>query len=175
MSTVQVTEDLAYVFKTTDFTTGTLAGVKITSLPTTGTLMLNGVPVTLNQGISASYISAGDLTFVPNTDVTAPGTFNDTVVTTVSGRLVGTNSTMTLNVTADGGPSASASSVQVTENQAYTFKTTDFGYSDTADKTADPLGSVLIASLPADGTLQLNGAAVTTNQSITAAQISSGQ
>ena len=86
MSTVQVTEDQIYVFKATDFTTGTLAGVQVTSLPTTGTLEVNGVPVTLNQLdlVHASDITAGNFIFVPNTDVTAVGSFSDVVGTTAT-------------------------------------------------------------------------------------------
>src|SRR5712691_3911904 len=162
MSMVQVTEDQTYVFKASDFTTGTLAAVKITTLPTTGTLYDKGVAVTLTQTISASDISAGNFTFVPNTDVTVAGSFNDTVYTSSNGETTGTASSTTLNVTADAGPSASGGSVQATANQTYIFKTSDFGYSDSADKTSDPLGSVTITSLPADGTLYYKGTAITT-------------
>jgi len=45
MSTVQVTEDQTYVFNTADFGTGSWTIVYISSLPTTGTLLLNGVAV----------------------------------------------------------------------------------------------------------------------------------
>src|SRR5205807_951621 len=160
------------------------AGVQITSLPTTGTLYVNGAPATLNQIVVASTVTAGNFTFVPNTDVTAPGSFNDVVGTSSNGALTKTNSSVTLNVTADSGPSANvttagsfnftvtdslggtqsataaamtinitgstatdtgptavASTVQVTEDLAYTFKATDFGYSDSFDP-ADPMASV---------------------------------
>ena len=139
MSTVQVTEDQTYVFKTTDFGTISYASVYITSLPTTGTLLLNNVAVTASQNISSTDIAAGHLVFVPNTDVTTPGSFDyrdkDADRVTIS------SGTMTLNVTPDAGPSALASSVTATENQTYMFQLADFGYSDTADKTADPIGS----------------------------------
>ena len=167
MSTVQVTEDQTYTFKTTDFSSS-WTSLFVLSLPTTGTLYLNGTAVSVNQKIFATDVTNGLLTFVPNTDVTTAGAFNFQI----SG---GENKTMSIGVTADAGPSALASSVQVTENLAYTFKVADFGYSDSADKTADPLGSVIITSLPTDGTLRLNGVAVTANQSITASQISGGQ
>jgi hypothetical protein len=96
MSTVQLTEDQTYVFKATDFASANFAGVQITSLPTTGTLYLSGVPVTLNQIIRAADVSAGNFTFVPNTDVTTAGSFSDVVGTTSStGTLIKTNSSMT--------------------------------------------------------------------------------
>ena len=65
MGTIQVTEDQSYAFKTTDFSSD-VSSVSISSLPTTGTLLLNGVAVTVNQKISATDISAGHLVFVPN-------------------------------------------------------------------------------------------------------------
>jgi hypothetical protein len=111
---------------------------------------------------------------VPNLDVTAQGSFSFSVTDT-TGNIASSAATMTLNVTADAGPSALASSITATENQTYTFKVSDFGFSDTADKTPDTLGSVVITSLPGDGTLKLNGVAVTTNQSISSSQISASQ
>src|SRR5437867_945049 len=139
MTTVLVTEDQTYVFKATDFTGGTLVNVKVTSLPTTGTLYLNGVPVTLNQIISATDISAGKFSFVPNTDVTATGSFTDAVTVSNGGwGNLTTSSSVTLSVTPDAGPSALASSITASENQTYTFQLLDFKYSDLADKTADP-------------------------------------
>src|SRR5438046_2384653 len=119
MSTVTVTEDQTYVFKPSDFTSSSLVAVKITSLPTTGTLYLNGVAVTLNQVIFGSDVSAGKLTFVPNTDVTVTGSFTDIVTASTSTGTVSTTGSTTLSVTPDTGPSASPSSVQVTENQTY--------------------------------------------------------
>src|SRR5712692_7611864 len=117
MSTVQTTEDQTYVFKASDFTTSTtdkLYSVTITSLPTDGTLYDKGVAVTLNQVISASDISAGLFTFVPNTDTTATATFTD-VVGLSNGSL--TNSSTTISITPDAGPSALASSITATAGQ----------------------------------------------------------
>ena len=44
----------------------TPTAVRIDTLPTDGTLLLNGVPVTAGQVIPASAISSGQLVFVPN-------------------------------------------------------------------------------------------------------------
>src|SRR6202007_3230851 len=86
-SSVNATEDLTYTFKVADFqftdsadtTQDTLGSVTITSLPTDGTLLyFNGsttVAVTLGQVITAAELTAGDLTFVPPTDTTTPGSF----------------------------------------------------------------------------------------------------
>jgi hypothetical protein len=72
-------------------------------------------------------------------------------------------------------PTALASSVQVTENQTYTFKTSDFGYSDLNGTTADPLASVTVTSLPTTGTLDDNGSPVTAGEMINAADIAGGK
>src|SRR5260370_956732 len=176
------TEPATYTFKTTDFASwdsfdpsDPMASVTITSLQTTGTLKWNGTVLTGTGPwtIPATDISNNKLVFVPNTDVTTQGSFSFEVTDTPGG-VTSAPAAMTIKVTADAGPSALASSITATENQTYTFKTSDFGYSDTADTTNHPLASVVITSLPGDGTLKLNGTPVTTNQSITAAQISSG-
>ena len=52
---------------------------------------------------------------------------------------------------------------------AYTFEADDFGFADT--DTGDTLASVKIVTLPAVGTLALDGTAVTLNQVVTKAQI----
>jgi parallel beta-helix repeat protein/VCBS repeat-containing protein len=62
--------DTAYAFTIADFNYSDvdgdpLAQVEITALPASGTLLLNGVPVTVNQQIDAADIAAGKLTFVP--------------------------------------------------------------------------------------------------------------
>src|SRR5262249_23273446 len=145
--------------------------ITINSLPTTGTLQLGGVNVKAGDVISAGSITS--LTFVPNTDVTAQGSLSFSVTDT-NGNVTSAPATMTINVTPDAGPSALASSITATENVTYTFKVADFGYSD-PDASPDPLGSVLITSLPTNGTLKLNNVAITTaNQSVSASQINSG-
>ena len=46
------------------------------------------------------------------------------------------------------------------EDMGYTFTTADFGFSDSNDSPANSLLAVKISSLPAAGTLRLNGVAV---------------
>src|SRR5262249_46554726 len=98
---------------------------------------------------------------VPATDSTTTATFGFKVTDSLGGTTSASSATMTVSVTPDAGPSALASSVAVIENKTYTFKASDFGYSDSADLTSDPLGSITITSLPANGTLQYNGTALT--------------
>src|SRR5262249_58584758 len=111
--------------------------------------------VTAGQAISAGNIP--NLTFVPNTDVTSQGSFQFQVTDTLTNTTSASAATMTINVTPDGGPSALASAITVAENGSYTFSTSDFGYADAADATADPLASITITSLPTARTLKRNG------------------
>ena len=175
------TEDTAYVFKVADFkftgndSADTLTSVIITSLPTDGTLELNGNAVTANEGISEADIASGKLTFVPNTDTVTQGTFSFKVIDAEAQGSSPNAAAMTITIAPDAGPTAVASSINATENTTYTFKVADFGFSDPADATPDTLGSVTITSLPTDGTLELNGSAVTANETISAADIANGK
>ena len=72
--TVTTNEDTGYVFAAADFGfsdsidgNGFLA-VRITTLPSAGTLKLNGVAVTAGQFVSVADISAGKLVFTPSQD-----------------------------------------------------------------------------------------------------------
>ncbi|WP_298596401.1 DUF4347 domain-containing protein, partial [uncultured Zoogloea sp.] len=79
--TVSATEDTPYVFSTGDFpfsdaTDGganSLQAVKITTLPASGTLSLNGTPVTAGQVVLASDITAGHLVYTPVLDASGAG------------------------------------------------------------------------------------------------------
>lgn len=91
-----------YVFTVADFTTNTTptytdpegdsaATLKVTALPTTGTLKLNGVNVILNQEISFADIGNSLFTFVPdNATYTAyDDSFNFEIADSGSGTFVG--------------------------------------------------------------------------------------
>src|SRR5262249_60504206 len=89
---------------TTLFRSDTLASITITSLPTTGTLKLGTVNVTVGQVISAASIA--NLTFVPNTNVTTQGSLHFNLTDSLGGTTSTTPATMTINVTPDAGPIA---------------------------------------------------------------------
>ena len=67
-------------------------------------------------------------------------------------------------------PTAADNTVTTVQDTAYTFAAEDFGFTD-ADTTNDMLASVRIESLPALGTLALNGTAVSLNDVIPSADI----
>uniref|UniRef100_UPI002632611A Ig-like domain-containing protein n=1 Tax=uncultured Pseudoteredinibacter sp. TaxID=1641701 RepID=UPI002632611A len=84
----------------------------------------------------------------------------------------GSFSTTTITITVTGtnqGPQAVASSKSGNEDVAIQLGVSDFGFTDV--DTGDQLSSVRIDSLPADGTLMLNGVAVAAGQVITAAEL----
>ena len=69
-------ENATYVFDSADFSTGFadasdnpangFAGIKIASLPTHGTLKLNGADVSVGDTVTLTQLNDGKLTFVPN-------------------------------------------------------------------------------------------------------------
>ena len=126
-------------------------------MPTTGTLKFGTSNVTAGQVITAANIP--NLTFVPNTDATTQGSFTFKVTDSLGGTTSAAAATMTINVTPDAGPLAVDSTATAIENHTYTFKVSDFGYSD--DSGTDPLGSVTIASVPGNGTLYNGTTALT--------------
>jgi len=73
-NTVVTDEDVAYVFSAADFNFADadpgdmLRQVKITTLPTNGTLSLSGVDVVASQSITVEDIDAGNLVFTPASD-----------------------------------------------------------------------------------------------------------
>src|SRR5262249_37733533 len=80
--------------------------------------------------------------------------------------------TMTINViSVNTAPTGADKAVATNEDTAYTFTVADFGFND-ADSNA--LQGVKIATIPVDGTVTLNGVAVTAGQAISAANIAAG-
>ena len=66
-------------------------------------------------------------------------------------------------------PTAADKTVTTAQDTAYTFEADDFGFTDT--NAGDTLASVKIVTLPALGTLALDGAAVSLNDVVTKAEI----
>ncbi len=145
----------------------TMQSVKITALPSVGTLTLGGVAVTLNQVIPVA--SLGTLVFTPalNGNGSPYTTFSFQVS---DGTLFSTSATMTVNVTpVNDPPTTSNNSVTTPEDTPITFAAASFPFSDV--DTSDTLQSVKITSLPSVGTLTLGGVAVTLNQIIPTASL----
>ena len=186
--TVSTLENSAYAFSTGDFgfsdtnnsPPNNFLAVKITTLPAAGTLSDNGVAVTLGQLVSVTDISGSKLKFNPAANASgAPYTSFTFQVEDDGGTANGganldpSPKIMTVNVTwVNQAPTGTSKTISTLENTAYTFATSDFGFSDPNNSPPDNLLAVKITTLPAAGTLSDNGAAVTAGQFIAVADIS---
>jgi hypothetical protein len=190
-ATVTTNEDVSYVFGAGNFAftdsndnpANTLAGVKITTLPTAGTLRNNGTVVTAGQTITVADIAAGRLVFTPvaNANGTAYATFTfqvqDSGGTTIGGvDLDPTARLMTINVNSvNDAPQGTAATVTTNEDVSYVFGASNFTLTDPNDAPANTLAGVKITTFPTAGTLRNNGTVVTAGQTITVADIAAGR
>ncbi len=116
-SSVSVNEDETYTFNILNFTysdndSDPLAKIKIPTLPTHGTLKLNGTPITANQEIPANEIS--NLTYTPNANYNGTDTFT---FSASDGTDWSTADIMTVNINAvNDAPSAPANLSVVSVN-----------------------------------------------------------
>ncbi|MFI3196651.1 MAG: Ig-like domain-containing protein, partial [Methylococcaceae bacterium] len=178
---VTIVEDGSKTFAASDFgfvdlaDSHSLSAVIITSLPSVGTLMLNGVAVIVDQSIAVADIS--NLVYTPVTNANGTsyatigfkvqdngGTANGGADTSV------TANTLTIDVTAvNDAPIGTSGTITIVEDGSKTFATSDFGFVDSVD--GHGFNAVIITSLPSVGSLTLNGSAVSANQSIAFANI----
>ncbi|MDN3524519.1 DUF4347 domain-containing protein [Halomonas sabkhae] len=123
-STLTTDEDTARIFAAADFAFSdeddgdTLDAVRIDTLPTAGTLALDGNAVTDGQSISASDIANGLLTFTPAADANGDD-YASFTFSVSDGSVFSSRHTMTLDVTAvnDAPTITSGSSATADENQ----------------------------------------------------------
>jgi Ca2+-binding RTX toxin-like protein len=177
--TIATEEDTARVLVVADFgfqdvdTGDNLRSVTLTSLPTAGSLQLSGVAVTASQVIPVADLAAGHLIFTPaaNANGDAYTSFGFKVS---DGAALSDAYTMTVNVSAvNDAPTASHRTLTTNEDTARILAVADFGFSDV--DSGDTLRAVTVTSLPAAGSLKLNGVAVTASQSISVADITAGK
>ncbi|OQX36979.1 MAG: hypothetical protein B0D91_07865, partial [Oceanospirillales bacterium LUC14_002_19_P2] len=172
-NTVTLNEDGSHTFAASEFgfsdaEDSSLSSVRITQLPAAGTLTLNGSAVTANQIISSADIP--NLVFSPEANANGSNYASLQFKVIDSGGLESAAQTMTLDVTAiSDAPTATDMSLVTAESEAYVFMTDDFGFSDV---DGDSLHSVTIKSLPVNGSLTYDGAAVFVNQVIAATDVS---
>lgn len=168
------TEDTPISFSSLDFTqkftdpdNDALTKIKITSLPPTGLLKLNGVNVTVNQEIA--FADLGNISFVPDANWNSSTSFfyNGSDAATyadLAERIV-------INITAVNDiPVVSNFNKSGLENTILTFLATDFS-SKFIDADNQALTKIQVISLPANGTLKLNGTPVVINQEILVADL----
>jgi large repetitive protein len=145
------------------------------TLPAGITATVVGNVVTLSGAASlASYQTAlRAVTFGNSSD--APSTTARTITVVVTDGVNASNTaTTTINVVAANDlPAGINRAVTTGEDVPYRFSSADFRMNDAEDGANSAAAAVRLDSLPANGTLTLNGVAVTTGQVLTAAQISS--
>ena len=189
--TVTMAEDTLYAFNVADFgfidpadaPPNSLLAVRITTLPAAGTLIVDGAPANFGQVVPVSSIASGQLRFIPGPNASGlpyasftfqvqdnGGTANGGVDFDLS------PNTLTINVTAVNDPPFGLNgAVTMAEDTLYTFNVADFGFIDPNDTPPNSLPAVRITTLPAAGTLIVNGAPVTAGQVVPVSSIASGQ
>ena len=161
----------------------TLAAVKISTLPSTGTLTDNNVPVTAMQFVSLADINAGLLVYTPATNAAGPGVASFTFQVQDTGSTLngGANldpvaKTMTINVTPIGSaPVGASNTVGTLQTVPYSFLVSDFRFTDPNDSPANTFTAVEITTLPGSGTLNDNNIPVTAGQFVSVADITAGK
>jgi len=187
---VTTDEDTAYAFTAADFgftdpndsPANALLAVRITTLPSAGSLTLSSVAVNAGDFIAVADINAGNLELTPGANGNGtPYTSFTFQVRDDGGTANGgvdldpTPNTMTVNVTSiNDAPSGANKTVAANEDATYTFTAADFGFTDPNDAPANALEAVVVATLPAAGSLTLSSVAVTAGQEVSAAAITAG-
>ena len=157
--------------------------VKIATLPAAGSLKLNGAAVTAGQVVTVTNVAANKLTFAPPANAKGTGyasfTFqvqDDGGTANGGADLDPTPNTITVNVTSvNDAPAGTDKAVTMLEDGTYTVAAADFGFSDPLDSPANNFLAVKIATLPAAGSLKLNGAAVTAGQVVTVTDVAANK
>ncbi len=161
-----------------------LARVRISTLPATGTLTLNAVPVVAGDFVTVAQLTANQLVFTPANpdDNGAPYTTFTFQVEDDGGTANGgvnldqSANTLTINVTDINDEPAGTNSTQaILEGQSLSFTAAMFGFTDPNDTPANALARVRISTLPATGTLTLNAVPVVAGDFVTVAQLTANQ
>src|SRR5205807_1877838 len=190
-NTVSALEDGTHVFSTGEFgfsdpndtPANTLQAVKVTTLPTAGTLTNNGTAVGTGDFVSATDITAGKLVFTPAPDANGAGYASFTFqVQDNGGTLNGgvdldqSANKITVDVTSvNDAPAGADNTVSALEDGTHVFSTGEFGFSDPNDTPANTLQAVKVTTLPTAGTLTNNGTAVGTGDFVSATDITAGK
>jgi VCBS repeat-containing protein len=190
-ASVTINEDATHVFTVANFgftdpvdsPANALLAVRIATLPAAGTLTLSGGAVSVGQSIPVANVTAGNLVFTPAANGSGtPYTSFTFQVQDDGGTANGgvdldpSANTLTINVTAiNDAPAGTNNTVTMLEDATRAFTVADFGFTDPTDAPANTLQSVLITTLPAAGTITLNGVGITAGAEIAVANITAGQ
>ncbi|PYZ99399.1 hypothetical protein A6K26_009485, partial [Gammaproteobacteria bacterium 2W06] len=122
----------------------------------------------------ADFNGSADLTFGAwDKSTGSAGAYVDVSSTGADTAFSSATDTASITVTpVNDAPSGTDKTVTVDEDATYTLKASNFGFSDPKD--GDAFDSVVITTLPSNGSLELDGSVVSSGDSITVAAISSG-
>ncbi|MCP2040408.1 CshA-type fibril repeat protein [Neisseria sp. HSC-16F19] len=186
-NTVSTLEDNAKTFAATEFkfidqdANPSMTAVRIDSLPTKGSLKLDGMDVTVGQVINAADL--GKLVYTPPADDNGNAYTSFTYSVRDNGNAWSTApATMTINVTPvnDAPAGADKNFGTVAAGSSTVLKVADFGFSDTKDAGKEPAShstfkEVLIQLPTGGGQLLLNGTALTAETRVSVADIEAGK
>ncbi|SOD13388.1 hypothetical protein SAMN06297358_1218, partial [Pedobacter xixiisoli] len=146
---------------------GGLTKIQVLSLPTNGTLLLNGLPVAINQEINNADL--GNISFVPNTNWTGSTVFS---WNGYDGQAYAANpANVNISITPNNPPVVSNISKTGPEDTPINFSAVDFT-SKFSDLDGNSLTKIQIVNLPSNGVLKLNGVDINAGDEITAADLS---
>lgn len=151
----------------TDVDGDSLSQVRIERLPANGVLKLNGNPVSAGQVIAASDLGA--LGYAPQTNWNGPDSFTWKASDGTGYSIDAATIDLTIAPENDP-PTVTDVTTNGDEDKELVFAPDDFTAHFT-DDDGDVLSKIQIVTLPAHGTLTVDGVAVSANQDITAAQI----
>jgi hypothetical protein len=191
--TLNLIHNEVYIFTVANFTTETIPPysdpegdaaslVKITGLPSTGVLDLNGVPVILNQEITVANITSNLLDYTADigTVIAHTDSFTFDIADVGSTTFPALTGTVSINVAADVNQPPSTvgdGNETIDYGETLIFTRAMFTTGTTppyADPESDAALNLKITGLPADGTLVINGVDVVINDIISFADIDSG-
>ncbi|HEX5182776.1 MAG TPA: Ig-like domain-containing protein, partial [Allosphingosinicella sp.] len=156
----------------------TLAGLTFTAGDGTAdaTMTFHGTLSAINAALATlGYTGDSNYNGSDTIDVHVTDTFGG-IVATGSGAATSDDQSIAVTVTSvNDAPVTADNTVTTAEDNAYTFQTSDFPFSDPSDSPANSLMAVKIVSLPGAGTLTDNGVAVNVGDLISASDIASGK
>ena len=184
-SRVETDEDTGYRFAASDFPFadsdgGSLASVKIATLPASGRLALDGADVSAGQAVAVSDLDGGKLVYTPAGNANGSGLASFEFRVNDGSSDSRTNYTMRIDVAAvNDAPDGADSTLTLAEDTAHVFRVADFGF---VDVDGDSLASVTLVTVPARGSLTLSGAnegdppvAAVADQTIARARLDAGE
>ena len=149
-----------------------LAAVKISTLPSSGTFADNGTPVTANQFISVADLVGDKLVFTPAAHVFGTNYGNFTFQVQDNGSTLNGGANLDPNpklleidvAFVNHAPSGSSNILTTLQDTALTLQTSNFGFSDPNNIPSNSLKAVKFTTVPGAAVISDNGSAVTAGQ-----------